>query len=127
MKRLFIIKSILTGFAGFALAAVIMRFARGLGFTTGLNDYAPWGYWNGLKIAMVALAGGGFTLAGIVHVFHLYQFKPVLKTTVLTAFLGYSTFIIFLMLDIGLPWNIWHPLVYGQHYSFLFEIGWMMV
>jgi len=103
VKRLFLLKSILTGLAGLALAAVVFRFWKGLGLSTGLHDYAPWGFWNGIKIALVALSGGGFTLAGLVHVFHLNQFKPVLKATVLTAFLGYTTFVIFLMLDIGLP------------------------
>ncbi len=124
MRRLIICKLTLTFFAGIGLAAIIFRFLKGLGATTNLSDLMPWGYYKGFFVmGGVALAAGGFVLAGLVYVFHMEKLRPLLRTIVLTSFLGYSLVPLGLMLDIGLPWNIWHPIIYWQHHSFLFEIS----
>jgi Ni/Fe-hydrogenase subunit HybB-like protein len=37
--------------------------------------------------------------------------------------LGYAAVTVGLMYDIGLPWRIWHPIVYPQLHSVLFEVA----
>ncbi len=124
MRRLYISKLLLTFLSGLGLAAIAYRFINGLGSATNLSDAAPWGLWVGLDVmAGVALAAGGFVLCAIVYIFHLNKFRPLLRATVLTAFLGYLLVPIGLLIDLGLPWNIWHPMVHWQHHSFLFEVA----
>lgn len=124
MKRLFIAKTVLTFFAGFGLSAMVLRFMAGLGGTTYLTDAVPWGLWKGLNVlAGVALAASGFVIAGIIYIFNLKEFKPLLRTTVLIAFLGYASVPISLIIDIGQSWNIWRPMFFWQHHSVLFEIS----
>jgi Ni/Fe-hydrogenase subunit HybB-like protein len=110
------------------LVAAVIRFSRGLGATTNLNDATPWGLWIGFDvIAGVALAAGGFTLAATVYIFHLEKYRPLLRPAILTAFLGYVAVIVGLLVDLGLPWNIWRPTVYWQHHSVLFEVAWCVM
>ena len=91
-------------FAGFV--AAVIRFAFGLGAGTGLTDSTPWGIWIAFKLCFVALAGGGFTLAAIVHIFHIESFRPILRRGILMATLGYSSFVVSLIFDLGLPWHM---------------------
>ena len=82
----------------------------GLGASTNLSDRFPWGIWIGFDILCgVGLAAGGFTIVAIVHIFNLEQFKPILRPTILTAFLGYVLVVVALMFDLGRPDRIWHP------------------
>ncbi len=96
-----------------ALAAVaVLRFTKGLGAVTNLSDSFPWGLRIGFDVLCgVGLAAGGFAIAAAVHVFHWEDFKPILRPTILTAFLGYALVIVALLFDLGKPWNIWHPIV----------------
>jgi Ni/Fe-hydrogenase subunit HybB-like protein len=104
---------------------VILRFVRGLGAVTALSDDFPWGLWIGFDVLCgVALAAGGFVIAGAVHVFNLRRYRPVLRPAVLTAFLGYLLVIAALLLDLGRPYRIWHPLIMWQHHSIMFEVAW---
>jgi len=112
-------------FAG--LAAAIVRFAFGLGATTGLNDATPWGLWIAFKLGFVALAGGGFTLAAMVYIFHLESYRPILRRAILLASLGYGSFIVSLIFDLGLPWHIYMPIIHWQHHSVMFEIAWCVL
>ncbi len=112
-------------FAG--LAAAIFRFGFGLGATTGLNDATPWGLWIAFKLGFVALAGGGFTLAGMVYIFHLESYRPILRRAILLALLGYGSFIVSLIFDLGLPWHIYMPIIHWQHHSVMFEIAWCVM
>ncbi len=109
------------------LVASIIRFAAGLGAATGLNDSAPWGLWIAFKLVFVALAGGGFTLAAIVYIFHLEYYRPILRRAILIAMLGYGSFIVSLIFDLGLPWHIYMPIISWQHHSVMFEIAWCVM
>lgn len=65
----------------------------------------------------------GFTLAAGVYVFRLDRYRPILRATILTAFLGYLMAIVSLMFDIGQPWRIWHPMVMWNDHSAMFEVA----
>jgi Ni/Fe-hydrogenase subunit HybB-like protein len=110
-----------------AFYSLIYRFTHGLGASTNLNDSFPWGIWIGFKLFAVALAGGGFTLAAVVYIFNLERYRPVLRPMILTAFLAYSTFIVSLIIDLGRPYRIWHPLVMWNDRSVMFEIAWCVM
>jgi len=107
--------------------SLLLRFFRGLGASTNLTDAFPWGLWVGFKLFSVALAGGGFTLAAVVHIFNLRRYRPVLRPIILTAFLGYSMFIVSLIIDLGRPYRVWHPLVMWNDHSVMFEIAWCVM
>lgn len=108
--------------------STVIRFTRGLGPSTNLSDQFPWGLWIGFDILCgVGLAAGGFTLAAIVHVFHIRRFEPILRPAILTAFLGYLLVIVGLMFDLGRPWSIWHAIVMWNPHSVMFEVAWCVM
>lgn len=111
-----------------AFVAAIERYALGLGATTNLADTFPWGLWIGFDILVgVGLAAGGFTIAAAVYIFNIERFRPILRPTILTAFLGYLLVIAGLMVDLGRPWAIWHALIYWNPRSVMFEVAWCVM
>ena len=116
-----VILSILTGIG---LVVGIIRFARGMGTTTNLTDYYPWGLWISFDvISGVALGSGAFILAAIVHIFRLDKYRPLLRPAILTGFLGYVLVIVGLLCDLGQPHRLWHIIIYQNFHSPLFEVG----
>ena len=108
--------------------STVVRFAFGLGAATNLSDKFPWGLWIGFDVLCgVGLAAGGFVVAAAVYVFHLDDFKPLIRPAVLTAFLGYVLVVFALLFDLGRPWNIWHPLVMWNPHSVMFEVAWCVM
>ncbi len=101
-----------------------VRFFHGLGASTNLNDQFPWGIWIGFDVLCgVMLAAGGFTLTAAVHIFNIKKLEPIVRPTVLTAFLGYALVSIALIFDLGRWYNIWHPLVMRNPHSVMFEVA----
>lgn len=128
MNRVRTAKLILWIITGFAAAVALNRFIFGLGVTTNLNDSTPWGLWIGFDVmGGVALAAGGFVLTAIFYIMKREEFHPLVKPAVLTAFLGYLAVIISLLVDLGLPWNIWHMIIFWNPHSPLFEVGWCVM
>jgi Ni/Fe-hydrogenase subunit HybB-like protein len=128
MNRVRNAKLILWLITGFAAAVALNRFIFGLGVTTNLNDATPWGLWIGFDVmGGVALAAGGFVLTAIFYIMKRDEFHPLVRPAVLTAFLGYLAVIISLLVDLGLPWNIWHMIIYWNPHSPLFEVGWCVM
>jgi Ni/Fe-hydrogenase subunit HybB-like protein len=106
----------------------VLRYWKGLGYVTNLSDKFPWGLWIGFDVLCgVALAAGGFTITAAVYVFNLKRFRPIVRPTVLTAFLGYTLVAVGLMYDLGKPWNIWHPIIMWNPRSAMFEVGWCVM
>lgn len=128
MNRVHNTKLVLWLITGFAAAVGLNRFIFGLGATTNLTDSTPWGLWIGFDVmGGVALAAGGFVMTAIFYIMKREEFHPLVKPAVLTAFLGYLAVIFGLMFDLGLPWNIWHMIIYWNPKSPLFEVGWCVM
>lgn len=110
------------------LWATYIRFFLGLGAATNLSDQFPWGLWVGFDVLCgVMLAAGGFTITTVVHVFNIERFKPVIRPTVLTAFLGYALVVVALLFDLGRGYRIWHALVMWNPRSVMFEVAWCVM
>jgi len=110
------------------LYATVLRFTEGLGASTNLSDRFPWGIWIGFDVLCgVMLAAGGFTLMAAVEIFHIERFKPIIRPTVLTAFLGYLLVCVALMFDLGRYYRIWHPLIMRNPHSVMFEVAYCVM
>ncbi len=100
------------------------RFLFGLGAVTNLNNQYPWGIWIGVDVAAgVALAAGGFTTAALGHIMHREKYHLITRPALLTALLGYTFVAISVAVDLGRYYSIWHPLIYWNGTSALFEVG----
>lgn len=111
--------------AGLAAAIAVWRLVVGLGPTTNLNDQWPWGLWIGFDVLVgVALAGGGYSTALIVHILHIEKFNEIGRSAMLTSLLGYLLVMAGLFLDIGQWFNFWRPFVSWGYHSVLFEVFW---
>jgi len=105
--------------------AAIFRFVLGLGAVTNLNDEWPWGLWIGFDLLCgIALAGGGFSVALIVHVLHKEKYAPIARAALITSMLGYIIALVGLLFDIGRWQNFWRPFFYWGYHSVLFEVFW---
>ena len=62
-------------------------------------------------------------MAATVYIFELKQFKPLLRPSILTAFLGYIMVVIALLVDLGHPERIWYMMIHMNGTSVLLEIG----
>ena len=128
LDRSRLLKDVLWTLALCGAVAIAFRLWFGLGATTNLSDRVPWGLWKILNmVAGVALSTGGFTVGFLVYVLGLERFRPLVKPAILVAFLGYGSSVFALMLDIGLPHRIWHPIVMWNERSFLFEVAWCVM
>lgn len=128
MDRVRKFKLVLWLSVGLALSVAAARYRFGLGATTNLGDSNAWGLWVGFDVmGGVALAAGGFIVTAAVYIFRLERLHDIVRPAVLTAFLGYAAVAVSLLFDLGLPWNIWHMLVYWNPHSPLFEVGWCVM
>lgn len=110
------------------LYATFLRFTRGLGASTNLNDQFPWGIWISFDVLCgVMLAAGGFTLTATVHILNIKRMHSIIRPTILTAFLGYVLVCVALMYDLGKPYNIWHPLIMRNPHSVMFEVAYCVM
>jgi Ni/Fe-hydrogenase subunit HybB-like protein len=108
--------------------STLLRFTQGLGRATNLNDQFPWGIWIGFDVLCgVMLAAGGFTLTAAVHIFNIKRLRPIVRPTVLTAFLGYVLVCVALIYDLGRPYRIWHPLIMRNPHSVMFEVAYCVM
>jgi len=108
--------------------STVVRFLGGLGAATNLTDQFPWGLWIGFDVLCgVGLAAGGFTLAAIVYIFNIKRFEPIIRPTILTAFMGYVLVVVALMFDLGRPLQIWHAIIMWNPRSVMFEVAWCVM
>ena len=108
--------------------AIAYRFAAGLGAVTNLTDGYTWGFLTGVnKLTQIALAAGGFVMAGVIHIFGGHRFHGVARSAILAGFLGYILFISALIVDLGRPWNLFWAIISWNHYSPMFEVAWCVM
>lgn len=105
------------------LAAAVQVFWNGL-VVTNMSDSVPWGLWITLDLSAIALGAGAFTLSAIVYIFGLEQFRPILRLAVFVGFIGYTVALLSLVMDIGRPDRFYHPWIYWNVHSVLWEITW---
>ena len=89
---------------------------------TGLTDQVPWGLWITIDLSAIAMGGSAFVFGAIVYLIRGTRFEIVGKLAVLLGFLGYSTAGMVLLFDLGQPLRFWHPIVYWQPHSLLWEV-----
>jgi Ni/Fe-hydrogenase subunit HybB-like protein len=100
------------------------RMFAGLGAVTNLNDRFPWGLWISMDVlGGVAMAAGGFLIAGTVYILNWKKYKPIVRAAILNAFFGYALAATAITLDIGIPWRIWHPTVMWQIHSVMWVVA----
>jgi Ni/Fe-hydrogenase subunit HybB-like protein len=105
--------------AGLAGAAIV--FQRGL-VVTNLTDLVPWGLWITVDLSSIALSAGAFTLCAGVYLLGLNQYQRVARTATFIGLIGYSMAVTTLLLDIGRPDRFWHPAVFWNPHSVLWEV-----
>lgn len=107
------------------LIITVIRFTQGLGATTNLSDYNPWGIWIGFDLLVgVALAAGGYVTSAACYIFGLKRFHSAVRPAILTGFLGYALVVLALHYDVGRPWRLPYPfIVQSGTTSLLFEVA----
>ncbi|MBU8911565.1 MAG: polysulfide reductase NrfD [Desulfobacterales bacterium] len=107
------------------LVLTILRFTKGLGTVTNLDNNNPWGIWIGFDLLCgVALAAGGYVTSAACYIFGLKRFHSAVRPAILTAFLGYALVVLALHYDVGQPWRLPYPIFYSPGTSsLLFEVG----
>ena len=109
------------------IVIIIVRFWKGLGSVTNLNQDFPWGLWIGFDVVTgVAFAGGAYVLTFMVYILGLNKYHSIVRATVLNGFLAYLFYAGALLLDLGRPWNVINPII-GNSFgvsSVLFLVAW---
>jgi len=120
-------RSILLGLAILGGIAAAYRLFAGLGASTNLTDEWPWGLWVWWDVMVgVALAGGGYSTALLVHFLGQDRFKSIERAAFLTSLIGYLLVVVGLFLDLGRWMNIYRiPMVWNANiHSVMFELVW---
>jgi Ni/Fe-hydrogenase subunit HybB-like protein len=106
-------------------ALTILRFSRGLGAVTNLDDNNPWGLWIGFDLLCgVALAAGGYVTSAACYIFGFKKYHSAVRPAILTAFLGYALVVLALHYDVGRPWRLPYPIFLSRGTSsLLFEVA----
>src|SRR5271157_1930253 len=109
---------------GIAFVVAMIRYVYGIGAISNLSNAYPWGFWVSFDLFTgIAISSGAFVLTSIVYILELEEFRPLVRPTLLTGFLGYVMEVIALLVDLGHPERIWHYFVYQNFTSFLLFIG----
>ena len=109
---------------GIAFVVAMIRYIFGIGAISDLSYSYPWGFWISFDLFTgVAISSGGFLMAGTVYILQIKEFQPLLKPSVLTAFIGYVMVSIALLVDLGHPERIWYMMIHWNGTSVLLEIG----
>ncbi len=104
--------------------ALVYRLFFGLGAATNMGDHWPWGFWIGIDVlGGVAMAAGGFVIAGAVYILNWKKYKVIVRPAILNAFFGYLLAATSITMDLGRPYRIWHPMVMWQINSIMFIVA----
>jgi len=127
-RKLFYLSPAMIAWIGFLGLCIVIGFIsafevfwNGL-FITNMSDSVPWGLWITIDLSSIALGAGAFTLSAVVYLFGLKRFQSIIRLAVFVGFIGYTTALLTLIMDIGRPDRFWHPWVYWNIHSVLWEI-----
>ncbi|MFB3916526.1 MAG: NrfD/PsrC family molybdoenzyme membrane anchor subunit [Terriglobales bacterium] len=124
LKKFTLWRGITVAIFALGLYATYLRFFKGWQAATNLSDAQPWGMWVGVAtLGGVALSAGGFAIAAAVYLLGMERYRPVARVSVVISFLGYLTVCVGYAYELGLPWRFWHPLVYWNFRSVLFDVS----
>lgn len=112
---------ILGGFLLLGAYGMFQTLYHGL-VVTNLTDQVPWGLWITHDLSAIALGAGAFTFSAVIYLFRIKRFEPIARIAVFIGFLGYSSAMLALAMDIGRPDRFYHPLIYWNVHSVLWEI-----
>ena len=101
--------------------SMIRVFIDGL-VITNLTDMVPWGLWITIDLSSIALGAGAFTLSAVVYMFGIKRLQPMIRLAILVGFAGYTSAMLMLLVDIGRPDRFWHPWVFWNVHSVLWEV-----
>jgi Ni/Fe-hydrogenase subunit HybB-like protein len=122
--RLSPLVGVLLGLMSIAFVVAMIRYSVGIGAISDLSYSYPWGWWISFDLFTgVAISSGGFLMAAAVYILGVEKFRPLLRPSVLTAFLGYILVAVALLVDLGHPERIWYMMIHWNHTSVLLEIG----
>jgi Ni/Fe-hydrogenase subunit HybB-like protein len=106
---------------------IVIRFWKGIGEISNVNQEIPWGLWKGFNVVTgVAFAGGAYVITFMVYILNMHKYHSIVRVTVLNGFLAYMFYAGALILDLGRPWNIINPII-GNNFgvsSVLFLVAW---
>ncbi|MBK8026775.1 MAG: polysulfide reductase NrfD [Chloroflexi bacterium] len=114
------IAALITGLA-IGVYSALQVLTQGLG-VTNLSDELPWGLWITVDLSSIALGAGAFTFSAAVYLFGFRKYEAIARGAVLVGFLGYTSAMIALFVDIGRFDRFYHPIIYWNVHSVLWEI-----
>lgn len=117
---------VLAAFVVILVAILAVRFIRGIGAVSNLNDGYPWGIWIAWDVVIgSALGASGFTVAFVAYILNRGEYHPLVRPALLTALFGYAMAGLSVFFDIGRYWDFWHIFSpkYMQVNSVLFEVA----
>ena len=106
---------------GVGVVSILTILVRGL-WMTNLTNQLPWGLWITIDLSSIALGAGAFTLSAAVYIFGIKRYEAIARAAVLIGLLGYTGAMLALLVDIGRPDRFYHPLLYWNVHSVLWEI-----
>lgn len=113
--------TLLFAMAGIGLVSGILVFINGLAITN-LTNSVPWGLWITVDLSAIALGAGAFSLSAIAYIFRVKSFRKISRMAVYVGLVGYTSAMLALLMDIGRPDRFWHPTIYWNIHSVLWEI-----
>jgi len=111
-----------------AIPLVLIRYIKGIGSLGESSNDTPWGSLIGFNVLSVeALAAGGYTICSAVYIFRMKRYYPFVRAAILSAFIGYFTVVVALLIDLGRPWRLPYPMFYSFGVtSVMFLVGWLV-
>lgn len=108
------------------LPLLLQRYIFGLGSVTHASNDYPWGLFLGFGLfAMVPLSASGFLLGTTVTLFGRQDFHPIERLALLNGLLGYFFAVVYLEVDLGMPWRLAYPMVVSLGpAAVLFLVAW---
>jgi Ni/Fe-hydrogenase subunit HybB-like protein len=112
---------LLVAMFGIGVVAILIVLIDGL-HITNLTNQLPWGLWITVDLSSIALGAGAFTLSAAVYIFGMKRYEAIARAAVFIGLLGYTGAMLALLVDIGRPDRFYHPLLYWNVHSVLWEI-----